>query len=56
MMSIIGYQYNGMRGQRLGTSVAGYPNGVYPCKDGYISVRAADSVSRASRRPWDGLS
>ena len=38
MMSIIGYQYNGMRGRRLGTSVAGYPNGVYPCKDGYISV------------------
>ena len=54
MMSIIGYQYNGMRGQRLGTSVAGYPNGVYPCKDGYISVagggqrfpRVAASVGR----------
>ena len=38
MMSLIGYQYNGMRGRRLGTSIAGYPNGVYPCKDGYISV------------------
>ncbi len=38
MMTIISYQYNGMRGRRLGTGVIGYPNGVYPCKDGYISV------------------
>ena len=38
MMSLIGYQYNGMRGRRLGTGIAGYPTGVYPCKDGYISV------------------
>jgi crotonobetainyl-CoA:carnitine CoA-transferase CaiB-like acyl-CoA transferase len=38
MMSLIGYQYNGMRSKRLGGAIGGYPMGVYPCKDGYISV------------------
>ena len=36
--ALVNYQYNGNRGQRLGGIRAGYPGGVYPCADGYISV------------------
>jgi crotonobetainyl-CoA:carnitine CoA-transferase CaiB-like acyl-CoA transferase len=41
LTSLLGYQYNGERGKRLGPSRAGYPNGHFPCIDGTISVSGA---------------
>ena len=39
LTSLVNYQYNGERGRRRGPSTrGGYPQGHYPCKDGYISV------------------
>ncbi|MQF49013.1 CoA transferase [SAR202 cluster bacterium AC-647-N09_OGT_505m] len=52
--SLVQYQYTGDKGQRLGPIRGGYPSGVYPCADGYISVsgggarwpRVADTMGR----------
>ena len=38
LTSLLAYQYNGERGRRLGPARGGYPNGHFPCSDGYISV------------------
>lgn len=55
MMSLIGYQYNGLRARRVGGSIAGYPMGVYPCKDGFISISGGGQrfprVAAAMERP-----
>ena len=53
-IGLISYQYNGLRTRRMGAYIAGYPMGVYPCKDGFISVagggqrfaRVANSIDR----------
>lgn len=40
--SLLGYQYTGDTGERVGSSrggsMAGCPDGVYPCKDGYFDI------------------
>ena len=41
LTSLLGYQYNGERGRRLGPARIGYPNGHFPCIDGTISVSGA---------------
>jgi crotonobetainyl-CoA:carnitine CoA-transferase CaiB-like acyl-CoA transferase len=39
LSSLVNYQYNGERGRRRASTTRGsYPNGHYPCRDGYISV------------------
>ncbi|MQF48496.1 CoA transferase [SAR202 cluster bacterium AC-647-N09_OGT_505m] len=37
-IGLVRYQYTGYRGRREAQTMTGYPSGVYPCKDGYISV------------------
>ena len=36
--ALLQYQYTGDKGKRLGPIRGGYPGGVFPCADGYISV------------------
>ena len=38
LLGLVQYQYTGETGKRLGPIRAGYPGGVFPCADGYISV------------------
>ena len=38
LMSLVQYQYTGEKTVRLGPIRAGYPGGIFPCLDGYISV------------------
>ncbi|SVC39818.1 uncharacterized protein METZ01_LOCUS292672, partial [marine metagenome] len=38
LMGLVAYQYTGDKGKRLGPLRAGYPGGVFPCADGYISI------------------
>ena len=38
LLGLVQYQYTGEKGKRLGPIRAGYPGGIYPCLDGYISV------------------
>jgi len=53
-IGLISYQYNGLRTRRMGGAIGGYPMGVFPCKDGFISVagggqrfsRVANSMDR----------
>ncbi|MBI2856303.1 MAG: CoA transferase [Chloroflexi bacterium] len=41
LFGLVGHQYNGEISRRLGDVPGrGYPNGYYPCKDGYVSVQA----------------
>ena len=38
--ALVGYQYTGETTPRLPMATAGYPIGVYPCRDGYFEVTA----------------
>ncbi len=49
--SLVQYQFSGEDTQRsgYGNSVRGYPNGFYPCKDGYIHFHSPGRFAQAVR-------